>query len=355
MKRKNIKRIISLFIVMLVMLSGCTATNKDHYEEAMKYMEEGDKVNALASIDKAIEADPENAELYVRRAYIKMTPDKDGVLELEIDSILADLEKALQLDPDNEEAMRGIYYAEIYRNNYDEAATRLKELIEGKDISSETQELLKEAEEGNISDLLGRIRTKTYYRDGKLVWKEYYDYGKDNRVSSIRAYDANNALIGQVDVQYDQFGNHLQWASYMEDGSMFREEHVYDDKGREEGYEMYRMDGSLYCKVSYGYDDTGNRIREEYDYATLDDQVMLTEYDDEGKMLSAHYYDGDGNILYYYVLNYDEQGRVVRNDTYDGNGSLSGYLVQKYDEEGNWLGYQRYDSQGTLVFESANE
>ena len=72
-------------------------------------------------------------------------------------------------------------------------------------------------------------------------------------------------------------------------------------------------------------------------------------------MLSAHYYDGDGNLLYYYVLNYDEQGRVVRNDTYDGNGSLSGYLVQKYDEEGNWLGYQRYDSQGTLVFESANE
>lgn len=257
MKLKSVKKIISFIVLMLVMLSGCTAAQKDHYEEAMKYMENGDKANALVSIDKAIEADPENAELYVRRAYIKMTPDKDGVLELDVESVLADLEKALELDPNNEEAMTGVYYAEVYRNNYAEAVEKLEGLIEGKDISSETQELLKEAEEGNISDLLGRIRTTTYYRDGKLVWKEYYDYGKDNRVSSIKAYDENNSLIGQVDVQYDTFGNHLQWASFTEDGDMFREECVYDDKGREEGYEMYRMDGSLYCKVSYGYDDAG--------------------------------------------------------------------------------------------------
>ena len=48
MKLKSVKKIISFIVLMLVMLSGCTAAQNDHYEEAMKYMENGDKANIQA-------------------------------------------------------------------------------------------------------------------------------------------------------------------------------------------------------------------------------------------------------------------------------------------------------------------
>lgn len=346
------KKIIMCILIALTVItcSGCSASSTDHFEEALKYIEAGDRDKAIDELNKAIEADPNNAELYIKRAYATMIISEKGLYEIDIEEVLADLQKALELDPENEEAMQLIYYAKVMKNDYEDAADTLEELIGSLDVSDETKTLLENAKAGNVKDLSGRVRTQTNYLNGALSFKTYFDCGKDGRYSKVRSYDANDKLIGEVDVTYDERGNRLTWVSFTEDGQMYRSEYVFDDQDRVKEYTDYRMDGSQYARVTYEYDEKGNEVRVVHDYGGSI-QDFRNEFDKDGYKVSSYIYDENGELLYYYLLTYDEYGRQGRTESYNKDGELSYYLDFYYDEQGKQTGYARFDKDGNLVFE----
>ena len=348
------KKIVICVLVTftLAVLCGCSGSSTDHLEEALKYIEAGERDKAIDELNKAIEADPNNAELYVKRAYSGLMIDEKGHYEIDFEQVLADLQKALQLDPENEEAMQLMYYAKVMMNQYDQAAKELEELIGNLNVSDETRQLLENAKAGDIKDLTGRIRVQTNYLNGELKYKTYLDCGKDGRYSKIRSYDANGNLIGEVDVEYYERGNRLTWAEFMESGEMFRSEYVYDDNDRVKEYTDYRMDGSIAFVVSYEYDEEGNAVNIVYDHGSYVQEHRNT-YEDGG-IVSSYVYD-NGDLAYYYLYIRDENGRIVRMDSYDENGELTSYLEHYYDEQGNETGYARFDKDGNLVFERKDD
>ena len=339
-----------LAILSVLMICGCSETSADHYQEALKLLEAGERDKAVSALNEAIKADPENAELLIKRAYANMIVDARGLYEIDIEQILADLEKALELEPENEEAMQLIYYAGVMKNEYEEAAEALEELIGNLDVSDETKVLLENAKAGNVKDLFGRTRTQTNYLNGELVYKTYFDCGKDGRISRVHSYDANNDLIGSVDILYDDQGNLLTWVSFTENGDMYRSEYSYGSNGKVTEINNYRMDGSWYDTVNYEYDENGNAVRVIYVYEsyTQDHRYEI----EDGKVLSDYAYDENGNLIYYYLNSFDDRGNRVRSDSYDENGELTSYMLFSFDEEGNQIGYARYDKDGKLVFET---
>lgn len=347
------KKILScLFVVLLsITIAACSEEDIDHYEQALQYIEANDRGKAIEELDQAIKADPDNPELYIRRAYCRMMADQNGLVQVDAEQIRQDLEKALSLDPDNEEAMRGIYYLELMLNRYEEAAKQLEDLVAGKDISEETKDLLENAKSGTVKDTSGKTRVQTSYYQGKLVMRTYFDMGEDGRISKVRSYDSDNHLIGEVDVRYNENGDYLTWVSFTEGGTMFRTEYEYDSQGNNTCQSNYNMDGSLKEQWTNEYDGNGNRIRTTIDVIGGSTQIHEYGYDSAGNRTSDYAYYDSGDLIYFQLMEYDGEGKIQRIDYYDKNGDFNYYSTFEYDESGKQIRYARYSADGNLEFE----
>ncbi len=350
------KKILTCLLVALLMLtiSACSKEEKDHYEEALKYIEANDRGKAIEELNLAIEAEPDDSELYVKRAFCYMMPDVEGSVEIEPEKIREDLEKALSLDPDNEEAMRGIYYLELLLNRYEEAAQTLEDLVSGKDISEETRDLLENAKSGTVKDPYGKTRVQTNYYQGKLIYRAYFDVGEDGKIAKIRSYDAQDHPIGEVDVRYDETGRLLTWASFTEQGDMFRAEYGYDGNGNNIRSVLYKMDGTIRENRTNEFDGNGNIIRTIIEITDGSTQIHEYGYDSSGNRISDHAYYDNGNLIYYQLMEYDDSKRIIRVDSFDKNGEFSYYAIFEYDDNGKQIRYARYDKDGKLEFEQLN-
>ena len=346
------KKFICCLFVLMIICSGCSEKAEDHYEQALKYIEENQIDKAIEELNEAIKADPENKDLYLKRASCYMMTDQDGVITIDVEKARADYEKVLQIDPDNEEAIVGIYNVKLFKNSYEEAVQFLNDAVSGKDVSDEIKNTLANAKEGNISDMLGRKRVERAYYHGELVRTSYFDYGEDGRISKVRSFNGNNESIGDVEVTYDNAGNRLTWVTVFDTGEVLRTENKYDDQNRMIFYETYHMDGTLYEKANLEYDQKGNLVKETTERNNRT-ETETREYDDKNQLLSTHNYNDNNELEYYRTYEYENE-KVAKVNYYDGDGTYTGYLVHKYDENGKYLGYARYDGNGTLEYEQVS-
>ena len=151
---KKTAAFLFLCIICLTLVS-CGSSEK-HYEKAQEYIEANDRENAIGELSKAIDKDPKNEKLYVARGYAYLMPASGSVnMEDTYNRAKADFEKALSLNSNNEEAIKGLYYTELYRNNVEEAQKTIMDAINDKDISGELKSFVKDIEEGNIYDYSG--------------------------------------------------------------------------------------------------------------------------------------------------------------------------------------------------------
>ena len=346
------KKLLCLLIISLLVFSGCTENAQDHYQQALKHIENKEIDEAIRELDEAIKADPDNAEFYLRRANCYLGAGADGAITIEPQKARADYERVLQIDPDNEEAILGLYNVSLFENAYEDAVSYLENAIAGKDVSDKLKDTLANAKEGNITDMFGRKRQEKAYLQGELVRTTYFDYGEDGRISKVRSYNGNNESTGDVDVTYDSSGNVLTWVSFFSQGDVLRVENKYDDQNRLISYAAYYMDGRLFEKTEQEYDLRGNLVKETVEQ-NGETQTDIYEYDDKDQLINSSAYDKNNELLYYQTYEY-ENGKVQKVNYFAGDGTYEGYLLHRYDENGTYLGYARYDENGTLEYEEVN-
>ncbi|MCR4634422.1 MAG: tetratricopeptide repeat protein [Erysipelotrichaceae bacterium] len=344
-----------LFLVLIIVfmascLSACSDAG-DHYEKALEYIEANEKDKAIAELDKAIKADPDNALAYVRRGYARMMDEGGGKVEFDPEAALNDFQAALELDPGNEEAIKGVYYVLVMKDQIDEAIKMVTELGSGIKASEEFASFLADVRAGNVKDHLGRTRVSTFYRNGELTRRIYTYFRDDGKADRIEMYDKDGILVGEVKGRYDERGNLLTWASFIEDGTLQRVENEYDSQNRLIKEETYKMDGTLTTTSEKEYDERGNLITEK-DYGdNRSTMIRKHAYDEQNRLISDHAYWDSGELVYYSLYEYGENGQMSRIDNYNEKGELTSYMIYSYNEAGQQTRYARYEADGTLVFE----
>lgn len=129
---KLMRKISLVFILLVLTMSGLVAQDAEgFFKEGEKHMRQGHNDLALVQFNKAIEADPEYINAYLRRGFVNnalknyedAVHDYDKVIELhpqhvfayisrgsaknkleKFDEAMADFDAALQIDPENQEA-----------------------------------------------------------------------------------------------------------------------------------------------------------------------------------------------------------------------------------------------------------
>ncbi len=347
------KKILSFLIVLCIVscLSGCSADQTDHYEKALQYIEANEKNKAIEELDKAIKQDPENALAYVRKGYASMMDEGGGKVEFDTEKTLNDFYKALELDPENEEAIKGIYYVLVMRDQIDDAISKIEELGSGISASEGFASFLADIKAGNVKDHLGRSRVSTSYYRGELSRKTYTYYSEDGRADRVEAYDKDGVLTGEVKARYDERGNLLTWASFIEGGAMQRVEKTYDSQDRVIKNETYQMDGTLTSTSEMEYDEKGNLISQKEYGDTRSTMIRRYAYDDQDRRISEHAYYENGDLAFYNVFEYGENGKKSRLNYYNEKDELTAYVIYRYNEDDKQIGYARYEADGTLIFE----
>lgn len=136
-------------------------------------------------------------------------------------------------------------------------------------------------------------------------------------------------------------------------GPRVRHDNVtFDDKGNLLSRELYKPDGSLQQKLSWGYeyDADGREIKTYY----YDAKGVLTNtgvhlYDDRGRRTETTQINPDGSINHVRSFSYDYQGNIIRESHRNENGSSRLLINRKYDANGRAIEEVFIDGAGALL------
>lgn len=141
-------------------------------------------------------------------------------------------------------------------------------------------------------DINGNRILLEFYRDGKLVVVDKYQYDVKRNKIEEKEYD-NDGILSHVEkYKYDEKGNQIESQRYNSDGTPWESmnKYKYDKNGSIiEEQTCYLSDGKCYTTLyNYKYDSKGNKIEEQ------------TTYPDTGgysTIVSQYKYDSTGNWI----------------------------------------------------------
>ena len=156
------------------------------------------------------------------------------------------------------------------------------------------------------------------------------------------------------DYRYDARGNKLLEQNYNAKGVLFQEIHgtfQYDEEGRLLLAHYQDGEGSVE-RSEYRYDAAGNVIYRAYENRELQLRSQHhSQYDAAGNKILAERYDAEGQLLSRTKWTYDEKGNITRQDYYNDNTLLSTTLWEyQYGQDvaGRMTVKAQYNAKGNL-------
>ncbi len=353
MRRKvNTMKKLKTICLILITLLTLTACGEDKWQESydlgMRYLNEGNYVEAIIAFDKAIKIDLKQPMAYVGRADAHIA---SGETDDNLAVAFADYTVAIELDETNANAWLGLADVYIRQGEFDKAMETLQEALVKTNNADIIADKLAEIENGNITDSSGNIRRMNGYdENGNLLWYHIYSYDEKGNRSAVTSYDNQNQQTGHVDIEYDSetkrsVGYH--WS--MNTGKIGKTEVIYDEKGNTV---IKKMDDGH--EIHYEYDEQGNQTKEmHYDNDILVEYSTM-EYIDN-LLIKKINYSAQGVYEGYLTNEYNENGKLIKSAYYDANGTLYHYAIYSYDENGNMIGERYYNGDGTLQASTASE
>ena len=126
---------------------------------------------------------------------------------------------------------------------------------------------------------------------------------------------------------------------------------VFDEKGNVLRQEVYKSDGSLEAKLSWGhvYDDQGRETKTYYYNAEgALTNTGVSVYDDKGRRIETTQINPNGSINHIRAYFYDKNGNNVREAHRNENGSPRNVINRQYDANGRVTEEIFIDSGGAL-------
>lgn len=330
------KRIlIRLLAVCLcaAVLAGCGGAGrwKEQYNLGIRYLSEQNYEEAILAFTEAINIDPNQAELYIRRAgaYVYSGETADNLA-----AALADYEAARELDSADPDLWLGLADVYIRQGELIKALETLEQGLEATGGNEEIQAKIDEIKSGSVTDSQGRLRGRAGFDEaGEVIWFHAVRYDEENRESLVTHYDASGQELGQVKLRYDDQGREVQGYSYTgTTGDLIRVEYTYNQDGNWDRVSSFPLNGSLATVEAYTYDEAGQMVRT--DQYTQDGQRMGSQvygWDEETGFNSfIENYGADGTLDNRVDYKRDAQGRPVRAECTGPNGELISIVITEY-------------------------
>ena len=316
--------LIVVFILGTQLLAACgqkVPTWQEQYDLGVKYLSEGNYQEAIIAFTAAIEIDPKQAPAYVGRgdAYIGSGETEDNLSRAQ-----EDYEKAIELDKTDAHAYLGLADVYIRRGEYEKALEILRQGLSESGGNQSIADKLKAMEAGTFADAHGKTRKSCYYENGALI--QYWLY------------------------EYDEAGNNVKTTCYLADGTWENtKESSFNERGQETGNVTTRADGGS-STITYTYDETGRRIREDRVSQNGKTYYTLISYDERARTETRDEYDEDNTLHNRFVIEYDAEGVRTKGSRYapDENGQLylDYYVEYIWNEDGSYGGFHHYDVAG---------
>lgn len=257
MKQNLIRLLAVCLCAVLLVACGGAANWKEQYDLGMRYLSKENYQEAILAFTEAIGVDPNQAELYIRRAgaYVYSGETADNLA-----AALADYEAAKELDSADANLWLGLADLYIRQGEMIKALETLEEGLEATGGNEEVQAKIDEIKSGNVTDSQGRLRGHVGFDEaGQVAWFHAVRYNGEMQESAIIHYDENGNEQGRVDLQYNEQGQVVQGYSYVgTTGSLIRVEYTYNEDGSWARKESFPLDGSLATVEENTYDADGN-------------------------------------------------------------------------------------------------
>lgn len=296
--------IVAVCIAVFALLAGGGSSARriaELLDLGNKYLTEQDYEQAVVTFQEAIEIDPKCEEAYrgLADVYVAMG-DYESAMDI--------LQQGIAQTGSEELTAYLEEIRETYTKLQEEAAAREREEAE----AAAAAERAREQEE-----LIGRVAIREIYH--RVVgWEE--NPGDD--LAIVIEMDAKGNSIN-VAWYYDYQRGLIWTADEYVDGKLMK-------------YTQYNLDGTVAWKG-------GNEC--EY------------EYDADGNIVTASYYDEDGYPTS--IDEYDSDGRIVKTweleETDESDEPLDSYAVYEYDADGNVIKITYMDSEGEVYAETVKE
>ena len=344
MKQNLIRLLAVCLCAVLLVACGGAANWKEQYDLGMRYLSEENYQEAILAFTEAIGVDPNQAELYIRRAgaYIAL-----GETEENLAAAMADYEQAKELGYTAADLWLGLADLYIRQGDLDKAREVLEEGLEATGGDPDIQAKLDELNSGTVTDAAGNLRRRSGFdTGGNLAWYHVYTYDENGREMGVTHYDAAGNELGHADILYDEEQRIVQTIGYESDtGQLIQTNFVYKSNGYEIE-ETFLSDGTR-KKVSY--DSNNNEIlRQNFDADGNIISFLEFEYDAAGNLVESCLYGNDGNLTSREVNTYDAQGHAVETARFDGEGNLLNQQKNLFDSAGNVIKSVMYEADGSI-------
>ena len=170
------------------------------------------------------------------------------------------------------------------------------------------------------------LQCRGYQDSEALLGKFSVEYETLRRGMTIYQDGEQKSYEAKTCYRYDARGNKLLEQNYDAGGELFREIHgtfQYDEAGRLVLAHYQDGEGTVE-RSEYRYDDMGNVIYRAYENRELQLRSQHhSQYDAVGNKILVERYDMDGHLLSRTKWAYDEMGNITRQDYYNDNTLLS--------------------------------
>ena len=173
---------------------------------------------------------------------------------------------------------------------------------------------------------------------GKVMSYSEFSYEAIDRFGKIEKgkRKRNSSYENDEQRKYDEKGNLIEKIIYKLDSSLYEKlTCTYDEKGKVIEVNMYKSDGSLSYKSTYKYDEKGNQIEVNSSLG----YKGTYKYDEKGNRIEDNFYESDGSLSSKSTYKYDEKGNRIEDNSENLYRDLDRKWTYKYefDKQGNWI------------------
>ncbi len=339
-------------------------------ENALKYAKEGYEVTGaerLAERVKILERQQEEnlpqTETEAQAETTEQRLDEGWVLleEMNYEEAMQCFWEILEEEPENVEAYLGIVEIYIRTSEFDKA---LEYAQKGYEITG--AERLKEKidmlEGSYILDSQGRIKKKSNYDDeGNLRWWHIYEYDATDSQTYVTAYDAEGNVTSELNLisGTDEFT--ISYVYEASTGIVKRLEYYDMPETNSAKQVYYDENGKVFNYFLLEFDEEGREIRKSTYNAS--DQLLDEEYykyehvetDIESIEKTYCKKNEDDDWYLYEERIYNSEKKERKLIYYKENGKISSTTISEYDSNGNVISSKRYNKNGELTSETIYE
>lgn len=193
--------------------------------------------------------------------------------------------------------------------------------------------------EGNLGESSERIYNGSYTQPTKVIW-----YKEDNTIKYYNQYTYHD-VFEKTDIVWEMKAN---------GDPVNYKEFQFDNDGNYTGYKFFYLDGTLYEKCIYTYDEAGNMIANDK-YNGDDELKEHSEYVYEGSNeVSYKKWNGDGEITLWNKMEYDYAGNEIVRYYLDSEQKLQNIVVSVYEPIWNCDVTSIEHANGVYTYKSQN-